>query len=1221
VSTAFAGTDRFELVRRLGEGGFGTVYEAFDRQRSARVALKLLREAEGTALYRFKREFRALADISHPNLVALDELLTDGWHWFFTMELVRGIPLVAYARPAAEPNGGAGKTTRLVPKRLDEPRLRFALSQLANALHTIHRAGIVHCDIKPSNVLVTAEGRVVVLDFGLVAERPAAAASDPSLRSSFENFVVVGTPAYMAPEQATAERITPAADWYSVGVMLYQILTGQLPFSGSTFEVLEAKRDSSPRAPTDLNRDAPKDLAVLAMKLLNPDPARRPSGEAVLRCVNRTTTHAPVETSSAPVPEVLLGRESHLKRLAEAFEMAMRGEPVVAFVSGLSGMGKTALIRRFLQEQQNREPELLVLRSRCYERESVPYKAVDPLVDAIAHHLQRLRDIEVARLLPRDAAILARLFPVLLGVEEVRRAPQHPLDSIDSVTLRQRAAAALRDLLFGLAVRAPLMLVIDDLQWGDIDSASILQEVLRPPEAPPLLLVVAYRSEDAEARLLRDLSKSIREASQPKVYDIEVGALSDGDARQLAIILTAGVQDGAERADAIARESGGNAFFVHELAQHSTTVGGRTTLDAVVRDRVSALPEGARRLLTAIALSAQSIPADVAVAAAEVDAQDRELLQLLRTLRLIRGRPHEPHIETYHDRIREAIVGQLENADLPGWHDRLATAWERSGMARPETLVVHFEAGGDGAKASEYAVAAAEIAQEALAFDRAAEFYGLIVRHEPDDEKRRQWLVKLGHALANAGRGHEASSAFLAALNGASPDEVIELERLAATQLIRSGYHDEAADVIERLLRKVGVRPLGTNQQALLSLLGYRLLLAIRGTKFRERRESEIAPATLRRIDVLTSISAPLSLSSYMQGYALTAQMTWHALRAGEPRRVVAALTGLAAGTSVWGSSTERRAHDLVKQAEGLAVRLQDPWTTGRTVLAEGIVLKLNGHWKRGAERLSQANEILAGCTGVRWEIETSQMLRHDALYWMGEWGRLAREMPARRQEAEQRGDLYSATHVSARLSPLMHLAADRVDLARTEAENGLAQWTTRHFHLQHRFGVCTAVDIELYSGNPENASRRLEDAWPDLKGMLFVIQHHRIEMVFYRARVALALAAKGDQAALRRAESDARRLDGERAPWARALARLIKGGVAQARGRTKAATSELEAAEVELRRCDMNLYAAAAQCRRGNLIGGSAGQALVDAAFQSMSDQQVLNPARLVNLLAPGPW
>ena len=1220
MSKAFTGTDRFELIRQLGEGGFGTVYEAFDRKRSARVALKLLREGEGATLYRFKREFRALADISHPNLVALDELLTDGWHWFFTMELVRGIPIVTYVRPVAESHDGDGRPSGRAPARLDEPRLRFALSQLADALHTIHRAGIVHCDIKPSNVLVTPEDRVVVLDFGLVSERPAVTTPNTGL-FSFENLVVMGTPAYMAPEQATAQTITPAADWYSVGILLYQFLTGHVPFSGSFFEMIEAKQERTPRSPTDLNSDSPKDLAALAMRLLDPDPARRPSGDAVLECVGRTERHPIAPTRIASVPDILLGRDLHLQRLAEAFDAAKRGETVVAFVSGLSGMGKTALIRHFLQEQQAREPDLLVLRSRCYECESMPYKAIDPLVDAIAQHLQRLRDIEVARLLPRDAAILARLFPVLFGVEEVREAPQHALDKIDSLTVRQRAATALRNLLFELAIRAPLILVIDDLQWGDIDSAAILQEVLRPPDAPPLLLIVAYRSEDAaEARLLRALSRSVREGPQ-RVCDIEVGALGNEDARQLAFRLTAGAHDDVDRSESIARESRGNAFFVHELAQHSLTVGGATTLDRVVRDRVSALPDPARLLMRAVALSAQSIPVDVAMAAAGLKSQDRDLLQLLRTSRLVRGRPDEPHIETYHDRIRESVVAHLDPGDIAGWHLRLGSAWERSGVARPETLVAHFEAAGDMVKTSQYAVAAAERAQQALAFDRAAEFYALLVRVERDDDRKREWLVKLGEALANAGRGHEASAAFLSALVGSSAEQAIELERRATAELIRAGYLDEATEVLERLFPKVGVRPPGSDRRALVSLVWYRLLLTIRGTRFRERSESEIAPEELRRIDVLTSISPPLSLSSVIQGNALNVQAMWYALRAGEPRRVVTSLTALAVQTAVGGARTQRRAQRFVKEAQGLCVRLQDPWATGRTVLAEGMVLKLNGHWKQGAERLREAKEILASCTGVRWEMETAQTLIHDAMYWMGEWGRLACEMPARRQEAQQRGDLYSATHVSARLSPLMHLAADRVDQARTEAESGLSHWTKRHFHLQHRFGVCTDVDIDLYSGNPEGAFRRLAAAWPDLRVMLFIIQHHRIEMVFYRARVALALAATGDNAALRSAERDARRLDGERAPWAEALAHLIHAGAAQARGRAGAARSELEEAEVALRRCDMNLFAAAAQCRRGSIIGGNAGQSLIDAAFQWMRDQQIVNPARLVHLLAPGPW
>jgi eukaryotic-like serine/threonine-protein kinase len=1214
LSHGFVGTERFELIRRLGEGGFGTVYEALDRKRSTRVALKLLRHAEGTTLYRFKREFRALADISHPNLVALDELLTDGLHWFFTMELVRGVPIVEYTGP-------------------DQTRLRHVLPQLVEALNAIHRAGIIHCDIKPSNVLVTTGGRVVVLDFGLVSERPAVSLEDDSADLSREEFVVLGTPAYMAPEQATTQPVTAAADWYGVGVILYQVLTGQLPFLGSHVDVIEAKRSGRPRPPDELNPAAANDIARLTMRLLHPNPTKRPSGETILRAIERRQAPVAVAMTIPPTAaaDVLFGRESHLRALRDALDgirtaiqKGERGGAVVAFVSGLSGMGKTALIRHFLQEQRLEDPELVALTGRCYERESIPYKAIDPLIDALTQHLQRLRDIEVARLLPRDTAILARLFPVLLGVSEIQRAPYVAVDALDTVTVRQRAAAALRELLDRLASRVPLMLVIDDLQWGDADSGSILQEVLRPPDPPPFFLIAAYRSQDAaDAKLLRTLNRSIRAAELPRIIDIEVGALADDEARQLAIELVGEEPAAAERGAAIARESGGNPFFLHQLAEHALTVGGATSLGAVVLDRVGVLPAPTRQLLTAIALSAHSIPVEVARAAAGLAPDDRQPLQALRVSRLVRGGPEEPNVEPYHDRIREAVVTQLAGDDLRDWHERLATAWEHSGVARPETLVAHYHAAGNVAKTCEHAVAAAEHAEEALAFDRAAEFYQLLVRHEGDPTRQRQWTVKLGHALANAGRGHEAAHIFLTALDGAIASEALELERRAASELIRAGYLKEAAEVLERLLPKVGVRPARNELQAFVSLLTYRLRIAARGIAFHPRAESQIAPGILQRIDVLRSIGEPLALTSLVQGAALVMQAAWHALRAREPRRVVIALTGIAAFNGLSGTGRESSSLTTARKAQELARELDDPWAIGRAMMVEGLILKVCGHWNDGARQLERAITILATCRGVRWEIETAQLLIHDALYWTGEWTRLARELSARRQDAEQRGDLYSATHVAARLSPLMHLAADRVDQARLEVREALHDWTAtgRHFHLQHRFVVCTSTDIDLYSGNPGDAWTRLMADWPNLKRIAFVMQFSRVEMLFYRARVALALATAGDRAALRQAARDGRRLHREGAGWARALALLVEATIQQARGSSNVAILSLEAAEAALRGCDMNLYAAAARYRRGCLTRGAAGQTLVDEARVAMQQQQIVKPERLVNLLAPGPW
>ncbi|MBZ0237476.1 MAG: serine/threonine protein kinase, partial [Deltaproteobacteria bacterium] len=241
----YAGSGRFELRRRLGAGGMGIVYEAFDRERNALVALKTIHARDAASLLRFKHEFRALAHIAHPHLVALHELFAGDDGWYFTMELLDGVALDAYAT--------------------DDTRLRTALAQLAQGVHALHQAGRLHCDLKPTNMLVTAEPRAVLVDFGVIAE-----IGNARTRSIDDDAFVVGTPPYMAPEQARGE-ITPASDWYAFGGVLFQLLTGTVPFRGSARGILVDKNRLDAPAVRSLAPGAPADLAQLADALLARD--------------------------------------------------------------------------------------------------------------------------------------------------------------------------------------------------------------------------------------------------------------------------------------------------------------------------------------------------------------------------------------------------------------------------------------------------------------------------------------------------------------------------------------------------------------------------------------------------------------------------------------------------------------------------------------------------------------------------------------------------------------------------------------------------------------------------------------------------------------------------------------------------------------------------------------------------------------------------------------
>src|SRR5438034_5884466 len=377
----------------------GVVHEAHDRRMDKIVALKTLTRAEAAHIYRFKREFRTLADVSHPNLVSLYELMSEGDHWFFTMELVKGVTFIQYVRPelpnapdrsvndplpaggshlARESNSEAeteefdsshvshdsGEISplevsqfKLSNHQLDEARLRSALRQLAEGVNRLHEMGKLHRDIKPSNVLVDDGGRVVILDFGLVED------IEPELHET----LLAGTPDYMAPEQGAQTTISKASDWYSVGVILYQALTGRLPFRGKFFEVMLRKQTRDPVQPREMNPQVPRDLNDLCIRLLRRDADARPTGREVLRALGARTT-GPLSASfvSVTAESSFIGRERLLAELHDAFSATREGETVSVYVHGNSGMGKSTLVRTFLDQIKEQKRKPIILQGRCY---------------------------------------------------------------------------------------------------------------------------------------------------------------------------------------------------------------------------------------------------------------------------------------------------------------------------------------------------------------------------------------------------------------------------------------------------------------------------------------------------------------------------------------------------------------------------------------------------------------------------------------------------------------------------------------------------------------------------------------------------------------------------------------------------------------------------------------------------------------------------------------
>ncbi|HWB80393.1 MAG TPA: serine/threonine-protein kinase, partial [Nannocystaceae bacterium] len=665
--------DRFVVHDFLGAGAHGAVYEVHDEHHDRRLALKTLLRLSPEELVRFKHEFRVVSDLAHPNLVAVHELFVRGPRAWLTMELCPGTDFLSWVRE---------------DDAFDAARLRDALHQLARGLSALHAAGILHRDLKPSNVLVRPDGHVLVADFGLARELD---------RDREEG--IAGTPAYMSPEQAADLELDAASDWYGVGVMLYEALTGKRPHAGlEGVSLLMAKQAGHPGAPSLVVDGVPADLDELCSDLLSRLPGDRPNGAQVLARLG-----APA--GAAPSSDVFVGRGRELLVLERALEqLRTTANAKVIVVEGRSGAGKSALVRRWLHDAS--ASGAIVLTGRCYERESVPYKGLDELVDRLRAHLH---DHGGAAPIA-GAGALGRLFPVLRDVPGIGDAPVSRDD--DPFASRRQAVDALRELLDRVARTGPLVLVIDDLQWCDDDSAGLLLELLRSRHRPRALFVALVRTDDGEtpAPLARVADGLAQVSAELDLERIAIGPLPLSESIAIARALLPGRE---ELADAIAAECDGNPLLAAELARNAAPLAHGLQLDEVIRARAARLPAHARAVLEVVAIAGGPTAQRAVIEAAHAHAQGLESIALLRAHAFVRGHGASA-IEPYHDRIAVGVRATMTAAQIAECHRALAEALERGG-GEPEEIAFHFEAAGEAARALDHVTRAAERAADALA--------------------------------------------------------------------------------------------------------------------------------------------------------------------------------------------------------------------------------------------------------------------------------------------------------------------------------------------------------------------------------------------------------------------------------------------------------------------------------------------------------------------------
>jgi hypothetical protein len=1202
---------RFKIGRRIGEGGMGTVYEAFDGDRGERVAIKVLKQKGTGSLGRFKREFRALADLYHPNLVTLGELVSEGAEWFFSMELVDGEDFIDWVTGPASAFASMRVARDQVPKlRFDERRLRAALGQLAQGVSALHDAQKIHRDLKPSNVLVEPSGRLVVLDFGLVHDL------SPDLGPTMTDHDVVGTPAYMAPEQAASRAVGPAADWYAVGVMLYEAMTGELPFNGAPLEVLLDKQKREPPPAETIAPGLPPDLAELCTKLLRFDPAQRPTGRQVMRALDvlGSTGERSVLPSSMSLGVPFVGRESELASLRQALQEAREGRAVTMLVRGESGIGKTCLVRHFTESMIAQDRNVLVLQGRCYEREDLPFKAFDGVIDAIAHFLARLPRGAVDRFLPTRPGRLLQLFPVLRRVDAIAQAPGRDDSIMDPHETRTRAFGAIREMLARIAEAHPLVMVIDDLQWADGDSFALLAEILRPPEEAAFLLIATIRTGgDAPARPLDPT------ALLPGVVrTMEVARLPRSDARALVAKLVERIApELAVSSDTLAEEADGHPLFIDEIVRHLFLVGathGPLRLEDALWSRVLMLEDLPRRVIEVLAVATSPLPLAVVAKATEANPSEfARILSFLRVAHLVRstGTRGNDVLEVFHGRVRDAVLENLSDEVCKGHNLRIAIALEATGSREEYLLAVHWLGAGDVDRAAKHMLVAAERTAEALAFERAASLYAWVIelrerttrKATPDD--LRALHRKLGDALVNAGRGAQAARAYRSAATGANAAEALDLQHRAADQLMRSGHLDEGLAAVQEVLAAIGLKMPASPWRALVAVVLWRVVIALRGLRYRLRDASHAAAQELTRIDVCYATALSLSMADPLSGQVFQARNILWSLRCGEARRVCRALSLEVGFQSTYGWPNWKHTSRLDAEAYKLAKQIGDPYALGWWGATSGVAHYLAGLYEEGLKRCNEAERVLVTeCVGVNWELASARLFALQSLAHMGRLKELSERQPVALRAAIERGDLYSAVGLRTGHPNLVWLLAGDSARARHEVTEAIREWSKRGFHLEHYFELLALSQADLYDGQAGAAYDRIAGKQEAIRRSFITrVQGVRISLWQLRARAALGVAAT----------------DSRRHAEALAVAKRDARSIARVGGDDARAVTLLARAEQQAKSAKLGLIAMAASHARGALVGGDEGKRLVASSIGWAAAQGAKAPERILPMAAPG--
>jgi tetratricopeptide (TPR) repeat protein/tRNA A-37 threonylcarbamoyl transferase component Bud32 len=736
---------RYAILKKLGEGGKGVVYKARDTALNRVVAIKMLKSAVSgeEAHSRFIREAQAVAKLNHPNIVSIYDIGKEDEKQFFILEFVDGMSLRELM--GTYPEGKCDIQTIL----------RTGID-VCNALQCAHSQGVMHRDIKPENILITEEGTAKLMDFGL-----AKMLGQPSIT---QEGIIVGTVAYVAPEIALGKGADARSDLYSFGAVLYEAVTGRPPFTGEdSVKIIFSHIHDYPVSPSRLNPKVPPALAECIMKLLEKEPGKRYQTAADLLKVLRDVaegflrevlvpSHKPSVVVPSPHPSAvkevqLIDRVEEMALLREAVDKSVRGQGGVVFLHGEAGIGKTRLTKELGAYARLRGMQ--VLYGRCpalFRMDGVP-----PYIlwnEAIKDYLQVCTPEQLYRVIGFYPGELSKLVPELK--QKLGAIPQSlPINPEHG---RDRLFEAVSQFMTNISKEAPLLVVLDDLQWTDQSSLLLLHYLARGVYRESLLLLGAYRETDIDER--HPLPPVLTELNRERLLQsVPLKRLSFDEVSEMIKRMLEQDDVPEEFCKLVYEKTRGNPFFVEEVIKSLKEEGViyreenkwkikevskiefPETVKGVIKNRISRLDDECQDVLTMASFVGNDFAFEALLGVTGVE--EDKLLELMERMlktglikeKTIRGED----VYSFADIIvRDVVHEEVSRLRHKKLHGVVGCALEKVYTKKIDEhlgeLAYHFLEGGDKDKALDYFLKAGEKAAKVFANGEAASYFQSALR-------------------------------------------------------------------------------------------------------------------------------------------------------------------------------------------------------------------------------------------------------------------------------------------------------------------------------------------------------------------------------------------------------------------------------------------------------------------------------------------------------------